>query len=253
MENILSGLLNGNPEVNLDDLNEDELDNLVEGLGRYRGKKGYRRARRCIQTSRRKRIRKGRTPHETKVSSALAKFQNRLSWIENPDIGKGLKSGKLVAGDFEIYAIKKATSKHIEMFMPGDTASDGVTNINNSMIHPGSVMLIESVSVLSGVQGTPTGNNVEDGKTVDFGQIATAVANGKYVFENGQKILQKKASNQLFNHGEMPYNRKGEYTLSTPVMIQDQQPIKFDIDLSANAVAETYIMVRFRGVVTQRY
>lgn len=148
--------------------------------------------------------------------------------------------------------LKKATSTHIELFKSADAKEDGVTNIDNAKLPAGNVMLATSITILSGVQGTPTGDDKKDGKTVDFAKIPAIIANGKFVFKNGQKLLIEEAANQLFNHGEQDSLRIGEMLLEVPQMIQNAQQIILELDLSSAPVPETYIMVRIKGVITKR-
>lgn len=115
MNGILNGLLSGNPEIDINSLkllSDNELDGLAENLGRVKNinPKGYVNTKQCIRKERDKRAKEKyhRNPSETKLTSALAKFQNRLGLIEDPEIRKALADGKAVASDFELYAVKKS-------------------------------------------------------------------------------------------------------------------------------------------------
>ncbi len=256
MDTVLNGLLglSGNSEVNLDNLSDDQLDDVVEGLGRYRRNKRFKHARACVRKERARRAKRkhARKPTETKVSSGKMKFESRLNLIEDKAVVEAIRSGRTTQSDFEIYAIKKADSNHIEMFKPADSEIDGVTNLNKSELPSGNVMMIDTVTVLSGVNTAPTGNDIEDGKVVAYGKAHTNIVNGKFTFKNGEKTLIKTSSTQLFNHDKVYDKRVGEHQLDVPVMIQNGQRVIFDIDTSADLPADTYIMVRLRGVITKR-
>jgi len=257
IQNVISGLLSGlgeaqATELDIVDLTDSQLEEVLTGLGAYKSSPQYRPAvRRVISTlsKRNKRNQIQIRKSDTKYMTGKAKFEKRISQIENDDIRKGLASGLYTIADFEIYAIKPADSDTVDMFLPSDDRKSGVTNINKGQLNNREAMLVTHVTFQEGVCAAPTGVPTVDGGTVDFGKVTPNTANGDYNFKNGQKIFNERSGMAVFQIAESDGLRNGEIELEVPKLIQESKDITFETKLPATPVAETYFRIMLKGVI----
>lgn len=255
MNGILAGIMGeeGATELDLVDLTDDEVIEVIDGLGRYRGHRNYKRgmkrfangiAKRNGKTS--LRVRKS----DSKMMTGKSLFEKRVGEIENKQIRDGLRNGNLSIADYEVYSIKHANSDTVDMFEPADDRAEGVTNINKGQLGNLQAMLVTGITFQEGVCAAPTGNDKVDGATVDFGKISGATANGDFNFKNGQKIFAERSSMDLFKVKENKGLRNGELVLESPKMLQETKEIVFEVKLpSVPAVANTYFKVMLKGII----
>jgi len=258
MEGLINGLmglngLNGlgeNEERQIENMSDEQFDELVDGLGRYRGRRGYKRGRRKawgIRNRSKGRAKAKKQDSTTHTSKSL--FENRFGEIENASIRKALKDGKATVSDFEIVSTKLSNGTLTEMFVEGDTKKPGIANINNAKLRSGSVMLITHICILEAIGA---GETDTDARAADYKIITPATANGDFTFKNGQKTFIDDASLALFKKGELTGLRKGEIKLEVPKMIQDATEIVFNIAPAKAPVANTFYKVLLKGVITNR-
>jgi hypothetical protein len=258
VQNVISGLLNGTlngsqaTELDVVDLTDSQVAEVISGLGAYKSHPRYKEAvSRAVSSLARKnkrntlQIRKS----DSKNMTGKAKFEKRISQIENDDIRKGLASGQYTIADFEIYAIKKADSDTVDMFLSSDDRAAGVTNINKGQLNNREAMLVTHVVFQEGVAAAPTGNPDVDGATVDFKKITSNTANGDFNFKNGQKIFSERASLDIFKRGESDSLRNGEVELEVPKLVQEAKDIIFETKLPAAPAANTYFKILLKGVI----
>lgn len=257
IQNVISGLLGGlgeaqATELDVVDLTDSQVEEVLTGLGAYKSHPNYRPAvRRVVSTltRRNKRNRVQIRQSDSKTMTGKAKFEKRISQIENDDIRKGLASGLYTIADFEIYAIKPADSDTVDMFLPSDDRKSGVTNINKGQLNNREAMLVTHVTFQEGVCAAPTGNAQVDGATVEFKKITPNTANGDYNFKNGQKIFNERSGMAVFEVAENDSMRNGEVELEVPKLIQESKDITFETKLPATPVANTYFKIMLKGVI----
>lgn len=251
---LLNGTLNGTNATELDVvfLDDNQVVDVINGLGAHRNHPRYKEAMsRAIKTLARRNKRNTvqiRKP-DTKSMTGKAKFEKRMSQIENEDIRNGLATGKYTIADFEIYAIKKADSDTVDMFLSSDDRASGVTNINKGQLNNREAMLITHVAFQEGIVATPTGDEKVDGASTDFGKITKNTANGDYNFKNGQKIFNERSSMDVFKIDEGNGLRKGEVELEVPKLIQEAKDIIFETKLPGTPPANTYFKIMLKGVI----
>lgn len=258
VQNVISGLLNGTlngsqaTELDIVDLTDSQVAEVMSGLGAYKSHPRYKEAvSKAVNSLARRnkrntlQIRKS----DNKSMTGKAKFEKRISQIENDDIRKGLANGTYTIADYEVYAVKKADSDTVDMFLSSDDRASGVTNINKGQLNNREAMLVTHIIFQEGVAAAPTGDPKIDGATVDFKKITSNTANGDFNFKNGQKIFSERASMDIFKRAESNGLRNGELELEVPKLIQEAKDVIFETKLPASPVAETYFKVLLRGVI----
>ncbi len=255
---MIDGILNGifgsteATELDLVDLTDNELVEVLDGLGRYRGRRDYKKrvhsfSKALARKNGRNIVRVRKSDSKTMTGKSL--FEKRISQIENANIRRDLASGKLTISDFEVYAIKKADGKVVEMFLSSDDRIEGQTNINNGKLGNDVVMLVTHIVFQEGQVTNPS----DAGYTSDFKVIRPSTANGEFTFKNGQKLFAERSSMDVFKNGNPASNlRVGEIALEVPKMIQDEKEITFETKLPANPPADTYFKIMLKGVATVR-
>lgn len=258
VQNVISGLLNGTlngsqaTELDIVFLDDNQVAEVFSGLGKYKSHPRYKDAvSMAVKTLERKnksntiQIRKS----DTKDMTGKAKFEKRISQIENDDIRKGLATGQYTIADFEVYAVKQADSDTVDMFLSSDDRASGVTNINKGQLNNREAMLVTHIAFQEGVAAAPTGNPAVDGATVDFKKITSNTANGDFNFKNGQKIFSERASMDIFKRGESEALRNGEIELEVPKLIQEAKDIIFETKLPDAPADDTYFKIMLKGVI----
>lgn len=254
VQGLINGLLGSTQAIELDvvDLTDSQVTAVLEGLGRYKNHPNYQRAvsrftRKLINRNKRNTV-QIRKP-DSKDMTGKAKFEKRISQIESDDIRKGLANGTYTIADFEVYAIKKADSDNVEMFKASDDRDAGVTNINKGQLNNREAMLVTHVIFQEGICPSPSGNEREDGKLVDFKTITSNTSNGDFNFKNGQKIFNERSSLNIFKRDSSHGLRDGEIELEVPKMIQEAKDITFDTKLPNTPAKDTYFKVMLKGVI----
>ncbi|MCF6183101.1 MAG: hypothetical protein L3J56_00500 [Bacteroidales bacterium] len=258
VQNVISGLLNGTlngsqaTELDVIDLTDSQIAEVISGLGAYKSHPRYNEAVSRAVSSLAKRNKRNtiqiRKP-DSKDMTGKAKFEKRISQIENDDIRRGLANGTYTIADYEVYAIKKADSDTVDMFLSSDDRASGVTNINKGQLNNREAMLITHVVFQEGIAAAPTGDPKVDGASVDFKKITSNTANGDFNFKNGQKIFSERASMDIFKRGESESLRSGEIELEVPKLVQEAKDIIFETKLPATPAADTYFKVMLKGVI----
>lgn len=255
VQGLINGLLGSTQATELDvvDLTDSQVVEVLDGLlGRYKNHPNRRRAvsrfTRTLINRNKRNIVQVRKP-DSKSMTGKAKFEKRISQIESDDIRKGLANGTYTIADFEVYAIKKADSDNVEMFKASDDRDSGVTNINKGQLNNREAMLVTHVIFQEGICASPTGNEREDGKTVDFKLITLNTANGDFNFKNGQKIFNERSSMDVFKRTASDGLRIGEVELEVPKMIQEAKDITFETKLPNTPAKDTFFKVMLKGVI----
>jgi hypothetical protein len=240
-------------ELDVVDLTDSQLVSVIDGLGKYRTHPKYQRALTRVASAVVKKngrnILQLRQP-DNKNMTVKAKFEKRIPQIEDEEIRKGLANGTLTIADYEAFAIKHAGgSDTIQMFKSSDDKDSGVTNLNRGMLGNQEALLVDSIILLSGVNGAPTGDEKADGKVVDYGIIPSDFSAGFYTFKNGQKTFSEDTSLHAFRKTDGSEFQVGEFKLEVPKMIQPSKDIVFDLKLPVSAAANTYFKVILKGVI----
>ncbi len=255
-QNVINGFLGGlghaeAMELDVVDLTDSQVVEVLEGLGAHRKHPNYKRAMsNAVRSFARRNKRNAvqiRKP-DSKMMTGKAKFEKRISQIENDDIRKGLASGAYTIADFEVYAIKKADKNVVEMFLTSDDRREGVTNINDAKLDNRTAMLVTHIAFQEGVAAAPSGDDEADGASVDFDKITPNTANAEYNFKNGQKSFIERGSMDVFKRKESDGLRIGEVELEVPKLIQEAKEITFDVKMFSTPVANTYFKVMLKGV-----
>ncbi len=249
-ENIVNGLLGdtGATELDIVDLTDNEVVEVIDGLGKFRAKPNYRKAVTSVVSSLQKRNKRNIVQvrkSDTRTETGKAKFEKRISQIENEDIRRSLVSGASTIADFEVYAIKKADSDTVDMFLPSDTRAEGKTNINNGQLNNREAMLVTHIAFQEGT----VANAGDEGATADFKKISANTANGDFNFKNGQKIFAERGSMDVFKIAESNGLRNGEIELEVPKLIQEAKDITFETKLPAIPADKTYFKIMLKGVI----
>ncbi len=257
VQNVISGLLGGlghaqATELDVVDLTDSQVVEVLSGLGAYKSHPRYKEAvTMAVKTlsAKNKRNNIQVRKSDTKDMTGKAKFEKRISQIENEDIRKGLASGLYTIADYEVYAIKKGDSDTVDMFLSSDDRASGVSNINKGQLNNREAMLVTHIAFQEGVCAAPTGDEKIDGATVDFKRITSNTANGDFNFKNGQKIFNERSSMGVFKLSENTGLRDGEVELEVPKLVQEAKDVIFETKLPAAPAAETYFKIMLKGVI----
>ncbi len=240
-------------ELDVIDLTDSQLVSVIEGLGRNSSHPNYQAAltkvTRSVVKKNGRNILQLRQP-DSKNMTVKAKFEKRISQIDDEEIRKGLANGSLTIADYEAFAIKHAGgSDTIQMFKSSDDKDSGVTNLNRGMLGNQEALLVDSIILLSGVNAAPSGDEKNDGVAVDFDLIPNNFSAGYYTFKNGQKNFSEDTSLHAFRKKDGSGFQDGQFKLEVPKMIQPSKDIVFDLKLPAAAAANTYFKVILKGAI----
>ena len=253
IDGILNGIFGSTNATELDivDLTDNELVEVLDGLGRYRGRPNFsKRVSRFVHSLSRKNKRNivRLRPSDSKSMTGKSLFEKRISLIESADIRRDLASGKLTIADFAVYSIKKADTRVVEMFESSDNRAEGKTNINAAKLGNDTVMLVTKIVFQEGV----VANAGDEGYTAKFGLISPVTASGEFTFKNGQKLFAERSGMGIFTCVNDSNGIKGEFELESPKMLQDDKEIIFETKLPDTPPANTFYKITLKGVATVR-
>jgi len=187
---------------------------------------------------------------ENKNLSAKELFINRIG--ELPAAVQQALAGKLIkVSDHEYYAIVKANGAgNLEMF--AKTLAEGpATNVHQGIVPTDQYFLCTSIVLTTDVAGAAS--VIADACALPFDEINPIVRNAKFSFKNGADTYIEKSSGGMFRRTEGDELEVGEYKLQNPKFLFSKQDISFELqELGAALVAETWVKVRLKGVVTTK-
>jgi hypothetical protein len=187
---------------------------------------------------------------ENKNLSAKELFINRMNELPGP-VQAALNAKQIKVSDHEYYAIIKANgAANLELF-PKTLAEGAQTNVHQGIVPTDQYFLVTSIVVTSDVGGA--GSTIADACALPFDEIAAAIRNAKFTFKNGQDTYMEKCGGGVFSRTERDSLELGEHKLENPKFLYSKQPISFELqELGAALVAETWVKVRLKGVVTTK-
>ena len=257
MEDVL-GFLEVVSDEELDNMSDSELDNLVEGLGRYKrnSPSRYKRGRKKINKARKRRKGKGtgnRSKKKTRVtknSTSKEVFENKMASYLPENLRKLYDTKKLTTADHVIYGVEFVSSQRVEIFRPGDDKERGVTNLNGSKLPKEHYFLLTAIQILGGVHASADTDDA--GKSVDFGEIHTVVANGEFELKVADKIYFHDCGNRVFKHGVVGNLDKGIFNLENPKLIEPEANIELNVELSADAPPHYFLKANLIGMILRK-
>jgi hypothetical protein len=183
----------------------------------------------------------------TRNLSGRALMELFLDQIQDEEVKALLKAGKLTVSDFEIYSVRKADGSRTEMFKPSDAENENFTNINNAKLRDGGYFVAQSIQLLGGVNADTL--NDPEGKLIDFGKVASSVANGNISFYNGSQEIFSNSSVTAYRHDGTAELLPGEKRLESPKLLHPKKEIRLDLDNQAGHAADYFVRAVIRGVI----
>lgn len=180
-----------------------------------------------------------------------AEFEKHFK--ELPDgIKEELVGGKLRLADFNVRGVKRVTSKTVKLFETSDAKVTGGTSIAQGKLPKGMVLLVSSITMLTGVSDDLTEDKI---KAINYGSIKAvpAIANGEfYLKANKRQIIPEGKSNRVFVTDNNYMGNLGYWKLHNPRMIRDEELIEFVVELGTldGVAANAHIMVELNGTIT---
>ena len=233
--------------ADIDNIPANELDEVVEGLGKLPRGHAYRR--RFVHKI--KTIGRRGAMAPVRNLTAKAEFEKRMGML-NDEIRKDILRGQLQIVDATIYGTRLIGGKsQVEIFENADVATVGLTNITKRELDKDRPFLAIGMIILSGTGADDTGSQAVVGAT-SFGIIPAVIANGEFTLEVGKQTLIDKFALNQFTGTPEENGLKGFLRFDNPKWIEPQREIKLEIDLPTDAAAHTYIKAILVGATVEK-
>lgn len=219
-----------------DGMSDAEVEDFIEGLGRYpRG----RRARMV-----RKRTSPRRRVIPTSNLTAKAEFEKRFSRLPK-DIQADLKTGKKQLVDSNYYSIVDfSSSKYKELMANADTKTVGLANLNGRKLDANVYFLLVGIQLeVATFSAQPY--------DASFAVPPAVFLNGEFKMEVGNKIIVPSVSCEVFNTANETV-KKGYWKLDNPKFIPPQTEIIPELSIPAAAAATTAVKLTLWGVQVEK-
>lgn len=188
-----------------------------------------------------------RKPIITKNMSGRAIMEFFLDQIQDEEVLKQLREGKLTVSDFEIYSVRQADGSRTEMFKPADSENENRTNLNGAKLRDGGYFAATSIQLLGGVNSDTV--NDPDGYLIDFVKVTPSIANGNISFYSGSQEIFADSSATSFAHSGTAELLPGEKRLESPKLLHPKKEIRLDLDNQGGHTADYFVRAVIRGVI----
>lgn len=236
----------------LDEATPEEIDNIVDGLGRL--PKGHRfrtQFKNRVATKKRVVSKPARRVVPTNNLTAKAEFENRMGSLPD-ELKKDIKAKRLQIVDSIIYGICYIGNRNqVEILQNADVKTVGKTNINARKLEKDRPFLVTGVIVTSGVGATGDGSITDIGNTT-FTRMPAPMLNGEFSLEVGGKVLIPAVPMEMFNTKNRTDVQEGFVKMDNPKWIEPQTEIVPEVKLPVAAADKTYIKVQFVGATLEK-
>jgi len=239
---MLDGFFENN--VELDELDNNELEGVIDEIGRLPRNHRYRRV--FVNKIRRSRRMYERRPATTNLT-AKAEFEKRMNRLP-AGIKKDLRNGNSQIVDTTIYGVRLiGGSKQVDVFKNADVKTVGVTSLNARKLEKDKPMLVTAIRLTAGVGSAGTETQADINGT-SFGRVPKELANGEFALKvDGKFLIPEHSSMNKFDTYGHNGILTGYHKLDNPKWIEPQAEIDFEIELGVAAADKTYVKVELIG------
>jgi len=161
-----------------------------------------------------------------------------------------LRYGKLRFADTIIYSIKKL-EQTIKMFQPQDDKEIGLRNISNGKLPKNQCLLVSGIWMLASVAPASLSKDDVLLSNFQYPQFIPALLSGEFTLKANQKCVVPETPNAVFRPSNSQWP-DGYYKLHNPLLIVDEVPIEFTIELGTakNLNPNSQVFIGLHGTIT---
>jgi len=183
------------------------------------------------------------------IPHALKMFMAYSEKITDQDLVKALNGGAIKLVETMIYSticIQEQTK--INLFANGvQNKFAGRTNLNTGKLDKGNVLLLQAIQVLTSIDSVDS--TLDNGANSTFTTPMKQVINGHFIFKSDTETMIDRTGSYFFQRGttEVP----GLWKLETPILINAQKTLEFELELSGVAPLKSFARVNLYGLMTK--